>query len=131
GGGMKGAGAGGDLAFQRLVGAEQELLSGLPARVERPLDLNATERARFEQTAVIARERDALGDALVDDVHADLRQAIGVRLAGAKVAAFDGVLEQAVDAIAVVSVVLGGIDGALGGGRVGAARGVVIREALD
>jgi len=32
-----------DLALQRLVCAQQQLLSGLAARVERPLDLNAPE----------------------------------------------------------------------------------------
>src|SRR5438094_10458838 len=85
---------------------------------------------RLEQAAVVAGERHALGDTLVDDVDADLRQAIGVGLAGAEVAALDGVLEQAVDAVAVVAVVLGGIDAALGGDRVGAARRVVVREAL-
>ena len=122
--------AGGDLALERLVCAEQELLPCLPARVERALDLNAAKGPRLEQAAVVAGERHALGDTLVDDVDADLRQAIGVGLAGAEVAALDGVLEQAVDAVAVVAVVLGGIDAALGGDRVGAARRVVVREAL-
>ena len=64
--------AGVDLAHQRLVGAEQQLLAGLAARVERARDLRAAERAVVEQPAVLARERHALRDALVDDVDADI-----------------------------------------------------------
>ncbi len=47
-----------------------------------------------------------------------------VGLAGAEVAALDGVVEEAVHRVAVVAVVLGGVDAALGGDGVGAARGV-------
>ena len=60
-----------DLALQRLVGAEQQLLAGLAAGVEGARDLRATEGAVVEQAAVLAGERHALRDALVDDVHAD------------------------------------------------------------
>ena len=120
-----------DLPLQRLVGAEQELLAGLAAGVEGARDLRAAEGAVGEQAAVLAGERHALGHALVDDVHADLGQAVDVGLAGAEVAALDGVVEEAVDAVAVVLVVLGGVDAALGGDRVGAARAVLVAEALD
>ena len=61
-----------DLPLERLVRAEQQLLAGLAARVERARDLRAAERAVGEQAAVLARERHALRDALVDDVHADI-----------------------------------------------------------
>ena len=98
------------LPHQRLVGAEQQLLAGLAARVERARDLRAAERAVVEQPAVLARERHALRDALVDDVHAQLRQAVDVRLARAVVAALDRVVEEPLDAVAVVLVVLGGVD---------------------
>jgi len=64
------------------------------ARVERPLDLHTAERAGVEQPAVLARERNALGDALIDDVDADLREPVDVGLAGAEVAAFDRVLNS-------------------------------------
>ena len=69
------------LALERLVRAEQELLAGLAPGVERPRHLRAAERAGVEQAAVLAGERHALGDALVDDVHAQLREAVDVRLA--------------------------------------------------
>ena len=78
-------------------------------------DLRAAERAVVEQAAVLAGERHALRHALVDDVRADLGEAVDVRLAGAEVAALDGVVEEAVDAVAVVLVVLGGVDAALRG----------------
>ncbi len=74
-----------------------------------------------EGAAVFAGEGDPLGDALIDDVDADLRQAIDVGLARAEVAPFDGVVEEAVDAVAVVLIVLGGVDAALGGDGVRAA----------
>jgi hypothetical protein len=57
-----------DLPLEGLVGAEQELLARLAAGVERARDLRAAEGAVVEQAAVLAGERDALRDALVDDV---------------------------------------------------------------
>ena len=102
-----------DLPRQRLVRPEQELLAGLPAAVEGALELRAAEAARVEQAAVLAGERHALGDALVDDVDRHFREPVDVRLAAAEVAALDGVVEEAVDAVAVVAVVLGGVDAAL------------------
>lgn len=116
--------AGGDLPRERLVGAEQELLSGLAAGVEGPGDLDAAEGAGVEEAAVLAGEGDALGHALVDDLDGDLGEAVDVGLAGAEVAALDGVVEEPVYGVAVVAVVLGRVDAALGGDGVGAARGV-------
>ena len=52
-----------DLAGQLLVGAEQQLLAGLAAGVERAAHLGAAEAAVVEQAAVLAGERHALGDA--------------------------------------------------------------------
>ena len=72
----------------------------------------------------------ALGDALVDDVGADLGQPVDVGLAGAVVAALDGVVEEPVDGVAVLLVVLGRVDAALRGDRVGPARGVLVAEGL-
>jgi hypothetical protein len=101
------------LPGEGLVGAEEELLTRLPAGVEGAGDLRATERPVVEQPAVLAGEGHALRDALVDDVHADLRQPVDVRFPGPVVAALDGVVEEPVDAVAVVAVVLGRVDPAL------------------
>jgi hypothetical protein len=54
-----------------------------------------------------------LGDALVDDVHAHLREPVDVGFARPVVAAFDRVVEEPIDAVAVVLVVLRGADAAL------------------
>src|SRR5579885_289147 len=124
-------GAGRDLLLQRLIGAEQKLLAGLAAGVERARHLDAAERSRVEQAAVFARKGDALRHALIDDVHAQLRQAIHIRLARAEVASFDGVVEEAVDAVAVVAIVLGRVDSALRRDRMRAARAVMIRKAVN
>src|SRR5207248_9412929 len=48
-----------DLPHQRLIRAEQQLLTGLSARVERPRHLRAAERSIAQQSAVLARERHA------------------------------------------------------------------------
>ena len=120
----------GDLVAQCRVGSEKELLAGLAAGVERARDLRPAERAVVEQATVFAGERDPLGDALVDDLVADLGQPVDVGLAGAEVAAFNRVVEEPVNAVAVVLVVFRGIDPALGGDRVGAARAVLVAEAL-
>ena len=122
--------AGGLLLFERLVSAQQQLLPGLAARVERARNLHAAEGTRVEQSSVLARKRDALRHALVDDVDADLRQAIDVRFARAKVAALHRVIEEAKDAVAVVPVILRGVDAALRGDRVRAARAVVKRKTI-
>ena len=111
-------GAGRDLPLQGLVGADQQLLAGLAAGVEGARHLHAAEGAVVEQAAVLAGERDALGHALVDDLHADLGQPVDVGLPGAEVAALHRVVEQPVDRVAVVAVVLGRVDAALGGDRV-------------
>jgi hypothetical protein len=120
-----------DLVGERLVGAEQQLLAGLAAGVERAGHLRAAERAVVEQAAVLAAERHTLGDALVDDVDRHLGQAVDVGLAGAVVAALDRVVEETVDAVAVAAVVLGGVDATLRGDRVRPAGGVVVGEDLD
>ena len=123
--------AGADLPHHRLVGAEQQLLARLAARVERARDLRAAERAIVQQPAVLTRERHALRHALVDDADAHLGQAVDVRLAGPVVAALDRVVEQPRHAVAVVPVVLRGVDPALGRDAVRAARAVLDAEAQD
>ena len=63
--------AGRDLALEGLVGADEQLLAGLAAGVERAGHLHAAEGAVVEQAAVLAGERHALRDALVDDEQYD------------------------------------------------------------
>src|SRR5262249_53831474 len=118
-----------DLAAERLVGAEQQLLAGLPGEGEGSGDEGAAEGAVGGQAAIFAGERDALGDALVDDVDADLGQPVDVGLARAVITPLDGVVEEAVNAVAVVLVILGGVDAALGRDAVGAPRPVLVAEA--
>ena len=123
--------AGFDLAGEGLVSAQEELLAGLAAGVEGAGDLGAAEGAVVEVAGVVAGKGDALGDALVDDVVGDGGEAIDVGLAGAEVAAFDGVVKEAEDRVAVVGVVLGGVDPALGSDGVGAARRILVTEGFD
>jgi len=110
-----------DLTLQRLVGADQQLLTRLATSVEGALHLHTTEGTGIEQTAVFTGERNALGDALVDDVARNAGQPVDVGFAGAIVATLDRVVEQPVDRVVVVLVVLRCVDTTLGGNRVGPA----------
>src|SRR5690606_7249495 len=58
-------------------------------------------------------------------------QPVDVGFAGPVVAAFDGVVEQPVDAVPVVAVVLRRVDAALRGNAVRAPRAVLVAERLD
>ena len=124
-------GAGVNLPLEGLVGADEQLLARLAASVEGALHLDATEGTVVEQATVLTGERNALGDTLVDDVRADRGEPVNVRLAGAVIATFDGVVEQAVDRITVILVVLRGVNSALGRDRVSATRRVLVAEVLD
>lgn len=120
-----------DFAHQAAVSAEEELLSCLTASIEGTGDEDAAEGAVGQGSAVFTGKRDALSDTLVDDVGAVLSEAVDVGLTGAEVAAFDGVVEQTPRAIAVVLVVFGGVDTALCGDTVSAARAIVESKAVD
>lgn len=93
-------------SFSRACSAQQELLARLAACVEGALELGAAEGAVVQQAAVFTVEGNALGHALVNDVGGNFRQAVDVGFTGAEVVALHGVIEQAVDGVAVVLVVL-------------------------
>ena len=86
----------GDLTVQRGVSAEQQLLSGLAAGVKRTRNLRAAERTVVEQSAVIAGERNALCDALVDNMIRYFGQTVYVGFAGAVVAALDRIVKDGI-----------------------------------
>jgi len=117
------------LLRERAVGSEQELLAGLPARVERARDQRAPERAIGEVAAVLAGEGHALGHRVVDDAGGELGQPVHVGLARAEIPALQGVVEEPLHAVAVVLVVLGRVDPALRGHAVGPTGRVVEHEA--
>ena len=72
-----------------------------------------------------------MGNALVDDVDADLGEPVDVAFPGAEVATFDRVVEQPVYAIAIILVIFGGIDPALGGDAMRAPGAVLNTEGLN
>jgi hypothetical protein len=67
---------------------------------------------------------------MIDDRGAYFCQPVNVCLPRPEIAPFDGVIEKAIHAVAIVLVVLGGIDSALGRDAVRPARAVLIAEAL-
>ena len=117
-----------DLTLERLIRAEQQLLTGLTTRVERARYLRATEGTIGEQAAVLTCKRNALRHALIDDVHRHLSEAIDICLTRAKIAALDGVVEQTTHTVAVVLIVLCRVDTALRCDRVRATRRIVIHK---
>ena len=120
----------GDLVAEAGVGSEKKLLAGLSAGVEGARNLSTAEGAVVEQAAILAGEGHALSDALVDDRAAHFGKAMHIGLAGAEIAAFDRVVEEAVNAVAVILVIFCGVDTTLRGDRVGAAGTVLIAEAF-
>ena len=80
---------------------------------------------------VLAGERHPLRHALVDDVGAHLREPVHVRLPSAVVASLDGVVEEAVHRVAVLLVVLCGVDASLCRDRMRTSRAVLVAEDLD
>ncbi len=120
-----------NFAHQAAVRTEKKLLSGLSACVEGTGNQHTTEGTVGQGSAVFTGKRNALCDALVDDVGAVFSEAVDVGFTGAEVATFDGVVKETPRAVAVVLVVFGGVDSALRGDTVGAARAVVEGEAVD
>src|SRR5260370_18595789 len=110
-------GARGNLTAKRLVTAEQKLLSGLSGRVKGSGNLRAAERAISKQAAILARKRDSLRDALIDDVRAHFGEPVNVCFTRAEIAAFDRVVEQAINTVAVVLIIFRCIDSTLCGDR--------------
>ena len=119
-----------DLRFQSLIRAQQQLLPRLSPRVKRTGNLRAAERAVRQQPAVLAGKRHALRHALVDDADAVLRQPVHVVLARPEIAALHRVVEQPVNAVAVVLVVLRRVDAALRRDGMRTARAVLEAETL-
>ena len=121
----------GDFLVQGSIGAEQELLAGLSAGIERTADLDTAEGAVRQIAAVLTRKRNTLGYALVYDGGAHFREPVDIGFAAPVVATLDGIIEKAVHGVVVILVVLRGIDTALRRNRVGAARGIADTEDLD
>src|SRR5690606_20281565 len=117
-----------DLAVQRRVCAKQQLLPGLATRIERAGNLCTTERTVVEQPTILTRKWNTLRHALVDNVYRYFRQAVYVGFARAVVTALYRIVEQPVNAVAVILVILCRVDSALGGYGVGPARTVLITK---
>jgi hypothetical protein len=97
-------------AAERLVGADQQLLAGLAARIKRTRHLRAAEGAVVEQAAVFPAKGTPCATHWSIISGGDLSQAVYVGFTGTVVAAFDGIVKKAVYRIAVVAIVFGCID---------------------
>ena len=70
-------------------------------------------------------------NALVDDRGADFGQSVNIGFARPKVTALDGVVEKAIDAVAVILIVLRGVYSALRSDRMRPARAILIAKTVD
>ena len=121
----------GYFAAKGTVGTEEELLAGLTAGIESAADLSTAEGAVVEESTIVAGEGYTLGNTLVDDAATDFSQTVDVGFAGTVIATFDGIAEKTLDAVAVVLIVLGCIDAALGSDGVCTAGGILNAEYVD
>src|SRR5438045_3936399 len=96
--------------------------------IKRHVNLLPTEETIGKHPAILARERHALLGALIDDEIADFGQPVNVRFARTEIAAFDRVVKQSENAVAIVLVILGGIDPALRRNGMGATRRILITK---
>ena len=120
--------AGLDLAVERRVCAEQELLAGLSFCIESTAHLGAAEGTVGKETAVFTGEGNALCHTLVDDIVGDFGKTVHIGLAGTVVTTLHRVVEETIHGVAVVLIVLGCVDTSLGRDRMGAARAVLNAE---
>src|SRR5205814_7405591 len=89
-----------DRAHQRRIRTEQQLLPGLSARIKRARDLRAAKRAVRQQPAILARERHALRDALINDIDRYFGEPVHIGFPRTIVSALDRVVEKPVNAVA-------------------------------
>ncbi len=102
----------------------------MATRVKGARHLRPSERAILKQSAVFACEGHTLRHGLIDDGIANLRETPHVGFARSEVATSYGVAKEAADAVAVVLIVLGRVDSALGRDAVRPARAVLEAEAV-
>ena len=79
----------------------------------------------------IHERMEPLSDALIDDRSQILGQSVDIGLSRPEIAALLSVVEETVDTVPVLTVVLAGVDSALGGNGVGTTRCIVIDEYVD
>ena len=116
------------LAAQCRVCTQQQLLSGLTLGIESTGYLGTTERTVVQCTAVFAGERNTLRNALVDNIVGYFSQTVNIGFAGTVVATLYCIVEQTVHRVAVVLVILSGIDTTLCSDGVCTARRVLDAE---
>jgi len=113
------------LTHEPLIGTQQELLSGLPSGIERPGHLDPSERSVAQISAIFAREWHALCHRLVDQVSTAFGQPVNICLPRPKISTFNRIVEHTKNRVAIVLVVLAGVDSPLRRNRVSASRGVM------
>ncbi len=120
--------AGINLAHQRTVSTEQQLLTCLSLGIEGTAHLSTTERTVGEHAAILTCERHSLCHTLVDDIVRHLCQTVNICLASTVVTTLDSVVEQTINRVTVVLIVLCCVDTSLCCDRVSTAGRVLNAE---
>ena len=119
-----------DLPVERRISTEQQLLTCLTSCIECAADLRSSKWSISQKATILASKWNPLCRALVDNVHADLSKPIHVGLPRPVVTTLHCIVEKPVHRVAVVLVILGGIDATLRGDWVGTTRAILIAEAF-
>ena len=103
------------MSRQGTVGSEKKLLTGLSPGIKGSGNLGAAEGAIGQRTAVFTGKRYTLGDALIDYFGGHLGESVDVCLPGSEISALDGVVKKPENRVAVILIILGGVNTTLGG----------------
>ena len=98
-----------DLPIHRRISSEQQLLTSLSFGIKGARDEYPTKRAVVEQSPIIPCEGNTLSDTLVNDVGRYFCKTIYVGFSRTIIAAFDGIVKQAMNRVAIALVVFSGI----------------------
>ncbi|MCY1562610.1 hypothetical protein D9M68_1000380 [compost metagenome] len=90
--------------------------------------LSTTERAVAQHTTVFTGKWYTLSHTLVNDVGTYFGQTMYVGLTGTIVTTFDGIVEQAINAVTIILIVFGSVDTTLCCDRVRTTRGILEAE---
>ena len=119
------------LSRESAVGAQQQLLPRLAASIEGAAYLCSSERTVVEKSAVVPRKWHPLCYTLVYDVATHFGKTIHIGFPCSIVSSFYGVFEQTFHTVAVILVVLGGVDTALSRYAVSPTGGILQTENID
>jgi hypothetical protein len=118
------------LPHQSTVGTQKQLLTGLSPGIKGSRNLSAAKGTISQITSILPGKGNTLGNTLVDDIVADLSQAINIRFAGSKIPSLNGIEKEPPDTVVVIGVILGRVNAALSRDAMSSSSGIMNAEGL-